>query len=302
MKKFLFPVLALVANFRTKLQHGFSRLCENVSKYLIPRRKKDGNILKMEGSPLGLDDKPHELKLGSSFSTKDQTFHSIRYDFKPASMDTNQVAAVQVGKGNEVTVSVPHIEGASSSHTDFKGNKRPSQKDCVLIIDHETGEIKLEKLSYMVQLKKTRSVPAAYRGQQLNRPSTPIEQPIKTKDVKTSPGKTKIASKPTAMAAHARPSPVYSRPSPSSQESPVPTPETKRVEAASVGIMTDSSGSDSGSSSGSDSESESEKPPAKVVKHNPVANVNSSDNSHSKHFMSTLCEDLQLSESGSDSD
>lgn len=31
-------------------------------------------------------------------------------DFKPASMDTNQVAAVQVGKGNEVTVSVPHIE------------------------------------------------------------------------------------------------------------------------------------------------------------------------------------------------
>jgi hypothetical protein len=35
-------------------------------------------------------------------------------DFKPASMDTNQVATVQVGKGNEVSVSVPHVEVSTS--------------------------------------------------------------------------------------------------------------------------------------------------------------------------------------------
>lgn len=40
--------------------------------------------------------------------------------------------------------------------TVFKGNKRPYQKDCVLIINHDTGEYVLEKLSSSIQVKKTR--------------------------------------------------------------------------------------------------------------------------------------------------
>lgn len=40
--------------------------------------------------------------------------------------------------------------------TVFKGNKRPYQKDCVLIINHDTGEFVLEKLSSSIQVKKTR--------------------------------------------------------------------------------------------------------------------------------------------------
>ncbi|KFO20485.1 XK-related protein 4 [Fukomys damarensis] len=41
--------------------------------------------------------------------------------------------------------------------TVFKGNKRPYQKDCVLIINHGTGEYALEKLSSSIQVRKTRA-------------------------------------------------------------------------------------------------------------------------------------------------
>jgi hypothetical protein len=46
--------------------------------------------------------------------------------------------------------------------TVFKGNKRPYQKDCVLIINHDTGEYVLEKLSSSIQVKKTRYVVQNY--------------------------------------------------------------------------------------------------------------------------------------------
>lgn len=38
----------------------------------------------------------------------------------------------------------------------FKGNQRPYQKECVLIIDRSTGTITLERLSSNIQVKKTR--------------------------------------------------------------------------------------------------------------------------------------------------
>ncbi|PIO32880.1 hypothetical protein AB205_0125070, partial [Aquarana catesbeiana] len=46
--------------------------------------------------------------------------------------------------------------GSTPPMTVFKGNKRPYQKDCVLIINHDTGEYVLEKLSSSIQVKKTR--------------------------------------------------------------------------------------------------------------------------------------------------
>lgn len=47
-------------------------------------------------------------------------------------------------------------QGSTPPMTVFKGNKRPYQKDCVLIINHDTGEYVLEKLSSSIQVKKTR--------------------------------------------------------------------------------------------------------------------------------------------------
>jgi len=54
------------------------------------------------------------------------------------------------------------LQGAGTTHTVYKGNKRPSQKECVLIIDHTTGEMTLEKLANTIQLKKTRQVTHIY--------------------------------------------------------------------------------------------------------------------------------------------
>ncbi|NXF75356.1 EAF1 factor, partial [Sclerurus mexicanus] len=77
-------------------------------------------------------------------------------DFKPASIDTSCEGDLQVGKGDDVTITLPHIPGSTPPMTVFKGNKRPYQKDCVLIINHDTGEYVLEKLSSSIQVKKTR--------------------------------------------------------------------------------------------------------------------------------------------------
>jgi ELL-associated factor len=59
---------------------------------------------------------------------------------------------------NEVSVTVPHLEGSGTTHTVFKGLKRPYRKECILIIGRKTGEITLERFGVNVQLKKTRSV------------------------------------------------------------------------------------------------------------------------------------------------
>lgn len=96
-------------------------------------------------------------------------------DFKPASVDVNKIASVEVGSNHQVTVTVPHLgigfrslcaiyiklfnilDGAGVPQTVFKGSQRPYQKECVLIIDRVTGAITLEKLSSNIQVKKTRS-------------------------------------------------------------------------------------------------------------------------------------------------
>ncbi|KPJ19140.1 Ell-associated factor Eaf [Papilio machaon] len=57
------------------------------------------------------------------------------------------MATVDVGTNNQVTVTVPHLDGAGVPQTVFKGSQRPYTKECVLIIDRVTGEITLEKLS-----------------------------------------------------------------------------------------------------------------------------------------------------------
>ncbi|KAK2184758.1 hypothetical protein NP493_254g03040 [Ridgeia piscesae] len=235
-----------------------------------------------------LDDKVHELKLGRSFDhNAPVAFHSVRYDFKPASVDTTQKSIVEIGQGNSVTVSVPHVEGAGTTHTVYKGNKRPSQKECVLIIDHTTGEMTLEKLANTIQLKKTRQEGSS-RVQQMARPVTPVE-------MHKHKGKKKVQK-------HAPPPPEPNQ----SQSSPPPKNKLLQnphladaeKEPYSPGdmLMSASSG-DSGNSSSSDSDmdlddnSASEKAPPHPVRPAPTNGIHS-----------MLSEDLQLSESGSDSD
>ncbi|GAB6020013.1 hypothetical protein CHUAL_002763 [Chamberlinius hualienensis] len=127
----------------------------------------------MAGEKLGLGTEVHRLRLGESFSkNSQQAFHTFRYDFKPASVDTKKMANVEIGSSNQATVTVPHIEGSGIAHTVFKGPRRPYTKECVLIIDHSTGEIVLERLSSGIQLKKTRA-----EGSSKMQPPTSLVEP-----------------------------------------------------------------------------------------------------------------------------
>lgn len=140
---------------------------------------------KIMADKLRLGPEIRELKLGSSFSnSKGTAFHTLRYDFKPASVDENKVATLDVGANHQVTVTVPHLDGSGTTQTVFKGSHRPYQRECVLIIDRNTGEITLEKLSTNIQLKKTRmeshkqsvSGSSGYSSHLSARPATPTEK------------------------------------------------------------------------------------------------------------------------------
>jgi len=108
---------------------------------------------------------PHQLKIGKSFEKKggSAAFHQIRYDFTPLSVDEDRMGKLEVQENNAVSVSLPHNNGVDA--TNYKGQAKPSTtKDCVLIIDHETGELTLERLSNQILLKK--------RGQRSISPET----------------------------------------------------------------------------------------------------------------------------------
>ncbi|CAK1601259.1 unnamed protein product [Parnassius mnemosyne] len=130
-----------------------------------------------------------ELKLGASFTNnKASQYHTIKYDFKPASVDMNKMATVDVGTNNQVTVTVPHLDGAGVPQTVFKGSQRPYTKECVLIIDRVTGEITLEKLSSNIQVKKTRQ-----ETTQKPRPLTPVTTDF-TNTTQRSTSRTRVAT------------------------------------------------------------------------------------------------------------
>ncbi|XP_058119472.1 ell-associated factor Eaf [Anopheles ziemanni] len=109
---------------------------------------------------LNIGSEVRELKLGSTFtnSTPSNVFHTIKYDFKPASVDVNKPAELEVSDNKQVTVTVPHLDGSGVPNTVFKGNQRDyTRKDCVLIVNRATGEITLEQLNSSIVVKKTRT-------------------------------------------------------------------------------------------------------------------------------------------------
>ncbi|XP_055624269.1 ell-associated factor Eaf [Toxorhynchites rutilus septentrionalis] len=109
---------------------------------------------------LNLTSEVRELKLGETFTNPSPrtVFHTLKYDFKPASVDVNKPASLEVGSNKQISVTVPHLDGSGVPNTVFKGNQRDySKKECVLIINRLTGEVTLEKLSSNIQVKKTRT-------------------------------------------------------------------------------------------------------------------------------------------------
>ncbi|GAB1604858.1 ELL-associated factor 1-like [Argonauta hians] len=232
-----------------------------------------------------------ELRLGASFDPNPRVaFHSVRYDFKPASVDVTKEAALEVGEKNQVTITVPHIESSGTTHTVYKGNKRTCPKECVLIIDNATGSVTLEKLSNTIQVKKTRAEGSSRLSM---RPLTPVD----SSKMKTSPPKSG-----GKMSQHS--------PSSFKECSPVLTPveltnnrdngnNSSSAPVALTDNMSDSSSSSS-SSSGSDvsSDSESDNSDSDAA---PTKGAHTPREVPSKDLY-TLSEDLHLTESGSDSE
>lgn len=240
----------------------------------------------MTDKSLSVDNKPHELKIGASFDQKSGVaYHSIRYDFKPASVDTTQEAQVDIGQGHHVTLTVPHVEGSGKTHTVYKGNKRPVSKECVLIIDHDTGTFTLERLKNNINVKKTR-MEGSSKVSSAGRPLTPVEP-----RQKSSPGKTKPSQSPSVQ--HKDPSPP-------------PPPPLNPVNESLVGDISDSSSDDFSSDSDSDAEIntlDTGRPPVPMTATQPsVPPPPQNTNTDSNGMISMISADLQLSDSDSDSD
>lgn len=245
---------------------------------------------------LGLTPGVRELKLGPTFTNpKSSTgaFHTLRYDFKPASVDVSKMATVDVGPNNTMTVTVPHLDGAGVPQTVFKGSQKPCNKECVLIVDKVTGEITLERLSWNIQVKKTRS--ETKTQQQV--PNKPNKSPESQKSPKfghlrnrkkketahQSPSKQKTLAKPS-QAAQKNKDKIEPEPDIADKKKSIITKTSKEK------VLSESSSSSS-DSSGSSSESEKEK--------ESKPKSSSGLPPETAHFLN---DDLQLSESESDSD
>ena len=83
---------------------------------------------------------------GGNYFTAD-----CRYDFTPLSVDENRMGKLEVEERSGVSVTLPHTNGVDA--TKYTGPaKEANARDCILIIDHETGELTLERLSNQVNL------------------------------------------------------------------------------------------------------------------------------------------------------
>ncbi|XP_071394949.1 ELL-associated factor 2 isoform X2 [Centroberyx affinis] len=258
------------------------------------------------------DNQEHVLKLGETFEKHPKSaYHTVRYDFKPASIDTACEGELEVGKGEQVTVTLPNLEGSTAPVTVFKGSKRPYMKECILIVNHDTGEYRLEKLNSNIAVKKTRAEGSSKIQSRLEQQTSRLSQQIKSGNSGSS-NKTPSGSKS---------SPPKEKMSPASPMDDIERgklmAEARVMDQMSSGDSSSDSHSSSSSSSDDSSSSDSEdgrrSPPplAPANQSMPILTTSTTATSHSNsrpeesgggHLMNTLKNDLQLSESGSESD
>merc|ERR1712018_1077754 len=183
---------------------------------------------------------------------EDESYHTIRYDFKPASSNTSSTGFLDVDEDNRVSVKIPHEGGGQ---TNFGGHqKEANAKDCLLIIDHVTGEITLEKLSSQIMVKKTRSEKPDSKLEtpivlptQSSRPQTPNN--VAKHDSSKSSQKKKVTDHKTGRVNHVNPT--------SSSKSAASSTDHTASKIKMKGGDNLSSASSSDSSSDSDSDSDS---------------------------------------------
>ncbi|CAF0922805.1 unnamed protein product [Adineta steineri] len=118
------------------------------------------------------DGKAYDLEFGDTWNDGNSSkyaYHTIKYDFKPASVIKSEQAELSVGPTQDVSITLPNVEGSLTQSTKFSGNtKSYTAKECLMVIDPQTGKIVIERLSANVRVKNVRME---------NRPGNP---PVKT--------------------------------------------------------------------------------------------------------------------------
>ncbi|CAK5275823.1 unnamed protein product [Mycena citricolor] len=88
-----------------------------------------------------------------------QDFYSVRYNFKPVSLDTSQPGTVTIvddGRGGDAMVHWEQPSRNAAESIKFEGRQTASKDfECLLIYDEETGSYKLEKLESTMFLTRT---------------------------------------------------------------------------------------------------------------------------------------------------
>ncbi|XP_015264290.1 PREDICTED: ELL-associated factor 2 [Gekko japonicus] len=244
-------------------------------------------------------------------------------DFKPASIDTSCEGDLEVGKGEQVTITLPNIEGSTPPVTVFKGSKKPYQKECILVINHDTGECRLEKLSSNITVKKTRGEGSSKvqsrieQQQQLMRNASRISNSVKcpTPKEKMSPT-SPMDDIERELKAEAKVIEQMSTTDSSSESKSSSSSSSSENSSDSEDEKPPLPSSSSSENSSSDSEDEKPplplptphlqtQPPVSAVSHRTFHDADTGCNRRKEnrgHLMNTLRNDLQLSESGSDSD
>lgn len=251
------------------------------------------------------DNQEHVLKLGETFEKHPKSgYHTVRYDFKPASIDTTCEGELEVGKGEQVTITLPNLEGSSAPVTVFKGSKRPYMKECILIVNHDTGEYRLEKLNSNIAVKKTRAEGSSKIQSRLEQQTSRLTQ------MRSSSSKPSSASKS---------SPTKGKTSPASPMDDIERELMAEAQGMDQLSSSDSSSNSSSSSSSEDSSSSGSDDEGKTAPSSAPRQPQSGQGAQGYHSMpvlsqgsktqestgtsiSTLKNDLQLSESGSESD
>ncbi|XP_074128496.1 ELL-associated factor 1-like [Sminthopsis crassicaudata] len=251
-----------------------------------------------------VDGKENCLTFGDSFEKRPKSyFHRIGYDLKPACVGPSGEGELQVSKGDEVRVSLPHFPGAAAPKTVFKGNKRPYEADCILLINQDTGERVLEKVSSSPQVKKMRTEGGSKTQARVEPPPAPAPPtPIAFRAA----GKTPVGPKACPVEEDLL-----------GELQLLDIKRELRAWMEQMEMFTDSSSSDSDSSSSEeedDSESSStedqepvttrasssQRPPLQLPHRSPME-TRSSQLPGNDQLMSILLQDLKLSDSDSDS-
>ncbi|XP_029937333.1 ELL-associated factor 2 [Myripristis murdjan] len=258
------------------------------------------------------DSQDHVLKLGETFEKHPKSaYHTVRYDFKPASIDTTCEGELDVGKGEQVTITLPNLEGSSAPVTVFKGSKRPYMKECILIVNHDTGEYRLEKLNSNIAVKKTRAEGSSKIQSRLEQQTSRLSQQMKSSSSSSS-NKTQTGSKTSPPKEKMFPtSPMDDIERELMAEARVMDQMSSGDSSSDSHSSSSSSSDDSSSSSDSEDERSSPSPTTPANQSMPIITTNSNTTSLSNSrpeesggglLMNTLKNDLQLSESGSESE